>query len=181
MRGLLVLSNDCEDLEALGTRALIVRAGIDIDTVTINPSKQITTAFGLTVDVDFFKDEIKTSDYQFLVIPGGKYVSFIIDSDTYIKSLIQSFARDKKMIAAICAGPRFLGELGLLENKHYTIFKGLSNPDFKGVYEEAEKAVRDGLIITARGAGATIDFALEIISFVKSKETAKQIENSILF
>lgn len=180
MRGLMILSDNCEDLEALGTRALLKRAGIDVDTVTVNQNKKITTAFGLTVEADFYKDDIDLVDYQFLIIPGGKYVSMIIEKETYIKTLIKAFDKSNKMIAAICAGPRFLGDLGLLENKHYTIFKGLEEARFKGTYESTEKVVRDGLIITGRGAGVTIDFSLEIINFVKSSEAAKQIKNSIL-
>ncbi len=181
MKGLLILSDFCEDLEALGTRALLKRAQIEIDTVTYNETKEITTAFGLNVKVDYHMDEVDLDDYGFLVIPGGKYVAMIIESDTRIKSLAKIFETEDKMIAAICAGPRFLGEMGILENKQYTIYKGLQEESYKGIYKEELKAVTDGKIITGRGAGATIEFALEIIAFVKSKDTAKQIKNSILF
>lgn len=181
MRGLLVLSDFCEDMEALGTRALLKRAQIELDTVTYNEDKRITTAYGLTVMVDYHIDEIDLDDYDFLVIPGGKYVAMTIEHDTRIKSLAKIFETDDKMIAAICAGPRFLGEMGILENKKYTIYKGLQQESFNGTYMEDLKAVTDGKLITGRGAGATIEFALEIITFVKSKEDAKQIKNSILF
>lgn len=105
MKGLMILSDYCEDTEALSTRALLKRAQIEIDTVTINSSKTITTGYGLTVLVDYHKDEVDLDDYDFLVVPGGKYVSMIIDQDTYIKSTVKAFEMDQKLVCAICAGP----------------------------------------------------------------------------
>lgn len=181
MKGLLVLSNYVEDTEALSTRALLIRAGIKVDTVTINESKTIETAYGLTVNVDYHKDEIDLDDYQFLIIPGGKYVGMIIDKDTYIKSLVAHFHLEQKMLSAICAGPRFLGEMGVLKDKHYTIYPSLEDSRFLGIHEPFKKAVTDGLVITGRGAGCTLDFALEIIEFVMGKNKRNEILKSIAF
>ena len=181
MKGLLILSDFCEDTEALSTRALLKRAQIEVDTVTINPSKTITTAFGLTVLVDYHQDEIEFEDYDFLVVPGGKYVAQIIDHDTFIKSTVKAFERNQKLICAICAGPRFLGVMGVLKNKHYTIFPGNQNDAFEGVYHPELKALTDGLVITARGAGATLDFAYEIIRYIQGEEAAKKILQNIQY
>lgn len=181
MKGLLILSDFCEDTEALSTRALLKRAQIEVDTVTINPSKTITTAFGLTVLVDYHQDEIEFEDYDFLVVPGGKYVAQIIDHDTFIKSTVKAFERNQKLICAICAGPRFLGVMGVLKNKHYTIFPGNQNDAFEGVYHPESKALTDGLVITARGAGATLDFAYEIIRYIQGEEAAKKILQNIQY
>ncbi len=181
MKGLMILSDYCEDTEALSTRALLKRAQIEIDTVTINPSKTITTGYGLTVLVDYHKDEVDLDDYDFLVVPGGKYVSMIIDQDTYIKSTVKAFEMDQKLVCAICAGPRFLGAMGILKNKHYTIYPGNQSEAFEGVYHPELKAVKDGLVITARGAGATLDFAYEIIQFIKGEEAAKKILQNIAY
>ncbi len=181
MKGLLILSDFCEDTEALSTRALLKRAQIEVDTVTINPSKTITTAYGLTVLVDYHQDEIEFEDYDFLVVPGGKYVAQIIDHDTFIKSTVKAFERNQKLICAICAGPRFLGVMGILKNKHYTIFPGNQNDAFEGVYHPESKALTDGLVITARGAGATLDFAYEIIRYIQGEEAAKKILQNIQY
>lgn len=181
MKGLLVLSDYCEDTEAISTRALLKRAGIKIDTVTINEDKIITTAFGLKVQVDYYKDDIDLDDYQFLVIPGGRYVSLIMEKDTYIKSLVAHFHLEQKMLAAICAGPRFLGEMGVLKNKQYTMYPGLNEDKYLGVFQGDKKAITDGLVITGRGAGATLDFSLEIIKFIKGVATTKEILKSIAF
>lgn len=181
MKGLLILSDACEDTEALSTRALLKRAQIHVDTVTINPSKQITTAFGLQVLVDYHSDEIDLDDYDFLIVPGGRYVAQIIDHDTYIKSTVKAFERNQKLICAICAGPRFLGVMGVLKHKHYTIYPGNQNDAFEGVYHPELKAITDGLVITARGAGATIDFAYEIIKYIQGEEAAKKILFNIAY
>lgn len=181
MKGLLILSDFCEDTEALSTRALLKRAQIDVDTVTINPNKMITTGYGLKVIVDYHKDEIDLDDYDFLIVPGGKYVALTIDHDTYIKSTVKAFEKNEKLICAICAGPRFLGVMGVLKNKHYTIYPGNQNDAFEGVYHSEKKAVTDGLVITARGAGATLDFAYEIIRYIKGEDAAKKILENIAY
>lgn len=181
MKGLMILSDFCEDTEALSTRALLKRAQIEIDTVTINPTKMITTGYGLQVVVDYHSDEIDLDDYDFLVVPGGKYVAMTIDHDTYIKSTVMTFEKAEKLICAICAGPRFLGSMGVLKNKHYTIYPGNQNPAFEGVYHPELKAVTDGLVITARGAGATLDFAYEIIRYIQGEAAAKKILENIAY
>lgn len=181
MKGLLILSDHCEDTEALSTRALLKRAQIEVDTVTINPNKQIVTGYGLHVLVDYHKDDIDVDDYDFLIVPGGKYVAQIIDQDTYIKSTVKAFEMNQKLICAICAGPRFLGTMGVLKNKHYTIYPGNQNEAFGGVYHPELKAVTDGLVITARGAGATLDFAYEIIQFIQGEVAAKKILQNIAY
>lgn len=181
MKGLMILSDFCEDTEALSTRALLKRAQIEIDTVTINPTKMITTGYGLQVVVDYHSDEIELDDYDFLVVPGGKYVAMTIDHDTYIKSTVMTFEKAEKLICAICAGPRFLGSMGVLKNKHYTIYPGNQNPAFEGVYHPELKVVTDGLVITARGAGATLDFAYEIIRYIQGEAAAKKILENIAY
>ena len=76
---LLVLSHDVEDVEALGTRALLRRAGLDVITTTFQRSLSITTAFGLKVEVDAHVEDLDLSSFDMLLIPGGKYVKETID------------------------------------------------------------------------------------------------------
>ncbi|MFA6988080.1 MAG: DJ-1 family glyoxalase III [Acholeplasmataceae bacterium] len=175
MKGLLVLSNGMEDIEALGTRDLLERATIQIETISFNRDKRVKTAFGVFVEADYLAREINQEDYDFLIIPGGKYVSQVIDTDKNIKALVKDFTESKRLVCAICAGPMFLGEQGLLEGKTYTMFPAAHKDAYKGIYQKDKKAVKDGLLITGRGAGAVFEFAYEIIKYLKGEAVAKKV------
>ena len=181
MKGLLVFSHHMEDGEALTTRALLRRAGLDIHSITFESTKDIETSYGLIVKADHFAHDIHLDHYDFLIIPGGRYVAENIEHDVHIKEIIKFFDRKNKMIAAICAGPRFLGRTGILDGKQFTAFTGSEKDAQKGIYCPEKKAVRDGHIITARGAGAVYEFAYEIVSYLLGEEKAKQLLASILY
>lgn len=181
MKGLLLLHNDMEDLEALGTRALLERARIDIVTTTFNRDKRVKMAYGVVVEADLLYREVTVDNYEFLIIPGGKYVQEVLATDVNIKNLIKEFHKHNKLIAAICAGPMFLGELGLLEGKQYTIFPGCERDDYKGILNQDKKAITDGKIITGRSVGAVVEFSYEIIATIKGKAFADTFLKSIYY
>lgn len=181
MKGLIVLSNNMEDVEALGTRALLRRAGLDVVGITFEKSLDITTAFGLHIKADQFGKDTHYDDYAFVVIPGGKYVAMTINADTEIQNIVKYFYQKEKLVAAICAGPRFLGRAGLLNGRTYTAFTGSEIDMPKGIYKPTLKAVRDQRIITARGAGAIYEFAYEIVNYLLGEDKAKGLLENILF
>jgi 4-methyl-5(b-hydroxyethyl)-thiazole monophosphate biosynthesis len=181
MRGLIIFSNDMEDVEALATRALLIRSGYQIDSVTFNETKDVKTAFGLDILADYLSNDIEIDKYDFLIIPGGKYVHLTIENDKHVKSLAKTFNAKNKLICAICAGPRFLGQAKLLEGVEYTAYTGSEIDMPKGIYHPNKKVVTDGLFITARGAGVVYDFVYEIIRYFSGKEEAEKLLKNILY
>ena len=181
MKGLLLLSNDIEDVEALATRALLVRAGMIVTSVSLENTKNIITAFGLQLQADALMSEISVDEYDFLIIPGGKYVAKTIDKNTIIPSLAKKFANQEKLITAICAGPRFLGRAGLLEDKNYTAFLRFESDIANGKYQPHHKALTDGRIITSRGAGTVYEFVYEIVKYLKDEKASNALLEDIKY
>lgn len=181
MKGLFIFSHDMEDGEALTTRALLLRAGLEIVTATYEQTQEIKTAYGLLVKADYFAHDIHLDQYDFVIIPGGKYVKNIIDRDVHIKDIVKYFHQKNKMVAAICAGPRFLGQAGILNDVHFTAFPGSEKDAPQGHYHKDLKAMTDGNIITGRSAGAVYEFAYEIIKYTLGKESADKLLSNILF
>ena len=181
MKGLLVLFNEIEDSEALSTVALLRRAKIQIDTVTQTSNQEIKTAYGTRVKADYHLDQLDYTKYDFLVIAGGPYVSKIIETEKKLPEIIQHFYKENKVIAAICAAPRFLGKLGILDGKNFTCFPGCEKDMPKGNYMPNRKAITDGKIITGRSAGAVIEFTYNIIEKLKNKEAAERLLNEIIY
>lgn len=181
MKGLIVFSHDMEDVEALATKALLTRAGFIMTSVTLENTLQIQTAFKTLVQADYFLFDINPSDYDFLVIPGGKYVAAKVNHDTMIKQLAKDFNQSHKLVAAICAGPRFLGQAGLLNDRAFTAFTGSEIDMPKGKYQPSKKVVLDQNIITARSAGSVYEFAYEIVSYLLGEDHAKALMKNILY
>lgn len=181
MKGLMILSHQMEDIEALGTRALLRRAGIDLETATFEDTLEIKTSFGLNIKADSFAFDLQMNQYDFIVIPGGRYVAQIIDQDVNIKGLLKVFHQEKKLIAAICAGPRFLGQAGLLDGIHYTAYPGSEVDAPKGIYHQDKKVMNDQNIITARGAGVVYEFAFEIVKHLLGENKAQSLLRNIQY
>jgi len=181
MKGLIIFSTNMEDGEALATRALLVRAGFEIHSMTFENHKEVKTSFGLIVKTDFFSNEVNYDDYDFIVIPGGKYVAEIIDQNDDIQKAVRYFYNQQKVVAAICAGPRFLGRAGLLNEVHFTAYHGSERDALNGIYHPERKAMTDGRIITARGAGAVVEFTYEIVKYFFKEENALALIRNILF
>jgi protein deglycase len=181
MKGLLILSNNIEDGEALFTLALLRRIGLTVDTVTFQHNHQIKTAFGLEVRADYLHHELDFDDYQFVVVPGGRYVSQIISEDTHIKETVKRFYEQFKLVAAICAGPRFLGQAGILNHKKFTCYPGSEADMPKGKYIKDEKVVIDTNVITAKSAGAIYEFAHAITHYLLGEQKAQDLYDSIYY
>lgn len=172
---LLMLSHDVEDVEALATRALLLRAGIEVITATFQRALDIETAFGLKVHVDAHVDELDLSMFDMLIIPGGKYVSETIDLHDKMQVLAKQFDALDKPIAAICAGPRFLGRAGLLNGINFTAYPGSEQDAIDGQYHQDQKAMTDGRFITARGAGCVYEFVTHIVSYLYDTARAQAL------
>jgi 4-methyl-5(b-hydroxyethyl)-thiazole monophosphate biosynthesis len=114
-----------------------------------------------------------------LIIPGGKYVGEVIDTNRWIPQLIEAFNTLEQPLAAICAGPRFLGRAGLLDTVPFTAYPG-SEIDMKGSYQPDTKALTHGRIITGRSAGSVYDFAYEIVHYLQGQTQAYWLKENIL-
>ena len=181
MRGLMIFANKMEDNEALSTLALLKRAGYNIESASIEDDFLVTTSYGLECNADRLLYDLNLDNYDFLIIPGGPYSKEILQSDQIIKKTAKEFNQKNKMIAAICAAPAFLGVIGLLDGKEFTCIPGMENYAPKGTYLADKKAVTDANIITARSAGAVIEYVYEIIKYLDSEDSAKDLLKKLMY
>ena len=174
----LFLADGFETVEALACVDILRRAEIDVKTVGIN-GLNITSSQRIKVSCDTTDREISISDgVDGIILPGGMPGTLNLEASDTVQSFLDYAETNKLLIAAICAAPSVLGKKGLLKGKKATCFPGfeefLQGADYTGNPVE-----RDGNIITARGMGVANDFALEIVSFLKSRELAEKIDKSI--
>lgn len=177
MKGLIILSDGFEDVEAIATIDILRRSGIVVDTVSLY-NKIVTTQSKNKIIVDYLLEEIDETDYNFLIIPGGKAVFNVLDNNKEIEELIDKFYSNNKLICAICAAPRLIIKKGYLKNKKFTIFPNCID-DYKGGILLDQGVVVEDKIITAKAMYYSIDFALAIIEKLQGTEQMKKIYKQI--
>lgn len=177
MKILLVVTDGFEDIEAIGTLAILRRANFDVTFASLYSDRAIGR-YGLVSSEMVNLKNIDYKEYDCLVIPGGPEYQ-IEEKDVNFLNMVKYFYENNKFIAAICAAPTILGHLGYLKGKKYTCFTSM-NEDFKGTYVDTY-AVRDGNIITGISASGTIDFAFKIVEALTDENYANKVKRSIYY
>lgn len=171
----LFLADGFEECEALVPLDILRRSNIEVKTVGIGNS-YISGAHGITVKADLTEDEVELDGkLSCVILPGGMPGTLNLkENETVIKTL--EFAKNNNLlICAICAAPMILGGLGYLDGKKATCFPGFEK-ELLGADVKPFGVVKDGNIITAKGAGVAFEFGFEIVSALKDKETADNLK-----
>ena len=174
------LADGLEEVECLATADVLIRAGVKVKLVSITGKKEVKGAHGFGIHADTLLHEIDPMKADLLFLPGGMPgTKNLMACKPLCDALVQADAAGKRL-AAICAAPSILGQLGLLKDKKATCY-----PGFEDKLTEAElctdRVVRDGNITTSRGLGTAIPFALELISQLYGKEKAEEIKKSVIY
>lgn len=177
MKVMCIITDGFEELEAIGTIALLRRAGVECDAFAVD-AKEATGRFDLTLSHVADLKECNVDAYDMLFIPGGPHYE-ALEKNTMVMDIIKSFFDQNKLVSAICAGPTILGRAGYLKGRNYTCFTAM-NEDFQGTYVD-QYVVCDQNLITGRSAAAVIDFAFAIIARVLGEDKAKEVKASIYY
>ena len=178
------LATGFEEIEALTPTDVLRRHGLDVKTVAIGTdTKQVCGSHGITVVADMTERELcARSDFpscvEHIILPGGMPGSLNLDASDFVEKMLDSVKEKGGHIAAICAAPLVLGRRGFLKEKKATCFPGFEN-ELDGAEFTDKGVVRDGNIITAKGAGVAIEFGLAIAEEFAGKDEADKIYASI--
>ena len=172
------LANGFETVEALACVDILRRA--DIETVTVGVgSKNITSSQSIPVECDETDLRIGfLDDIEAIVLPGGMPGTVNLEESKVVQDFIDFAVKRNIIIGAICAAPSILGKKGLLKNKNATCFPGFEKYLSNAVYT-GNSVEKDGNIITGKGMGVAVDFALEIVACLRGRELADSIKKSI--
>lgn len=179
-RVLVPLAQGCEELEAITIIDLLRRAGIEVISAGLD-TENITASRGVKLIPDTDLESALHDDYDMIVLPGGLPGADHLDNDERLKSAIKRMANDDKYIAAICAAPKVLANVGVLAGKTATSYPGfLDGLSLSDTTLSGEAVVRDGKVITSRGPGTAMDFALELIEVLSGRETRDTVEAALV-
>jgi len=176
---LIPLAQGCEELEAVTVIDLMRRAGIEVVTAALS-DEPIKASRGTVLVADTTLDQALEREYDMVVLPGGLPGADYLNADARIQQLLQTMAECNKYTAAICAAPKVLATAGLLTGKRATSFPGvLEKLDLPSTQLESSAVVRDGNVITSRGPGTAMDFALDLIALLVGETKRNEVESAL--
>ena len=184
-RVLVPLAPGCEELEAVTIIDLLRRAQIEVVTAGLGVGA-VKCARGTLLLPDATLDEaldetLPLHYYDMVVLPGGEPGATNLENDTRVIALLKKMAGAGKYTAAICAAPRVLAVAGLLDGKRATSYPGAVDAvRFPRVQLETHAVVRDGQVLTSRGPGTAMDFALALIEILAGRPTRDQVESALV-
>lgn len=167
-----------EEIEAITIVDVLRRAELNVATVTVTDEEVVTGVHDVPVICDYFFEDCEYDDVDMLVLPGGMPGADTLGKHEGLRKLIGGFMEKGKPVAAICAAPMILGKMGYLKGKTVTCYPGFEQY-LEGAHTTGGQVEKDGNIITGKGPGAAMDFALEIVNTLKGKEKAAELEKAM--
>ena len=174
------LAEGFEEIEGLTVVDILRRAGIETDMVSVMDQRTVMGSHQIPVVMDKLLSEVDFGSVDVLILPGGLGGTKNLEANEALMEQVDAFAGNGKMVCAICAAPSILGHRGILKGKKAIAYPGFED-QLTGAQVVDEPAVRDGNIITGRGMGCSIPFALEILKYLTDEETAKEMAEKIVY
>ena len=174
------LADGYEEIEALTPVDMLRRAGVKVTLVGVT-GKIVTGSHGISVVTDVTIEEARAQSehIDMIVLPGGLPGADNLRKSAIVSEFISRAHQSGAFITAICAAPRILGELGLLDGKHAVCYPGFEKY-LRGAKISNAHVVRDGNIITGIGMGAATEFSLALVEARVSKEESDKLRKGII-
>lgn len=173
-----MLADGFEETEFVTPWDLLLRAGADVTTVSINGKHEVNGAHGLQIRADKLIGDIE-ADCDMIVLPGGGKGTENLKSSVKTGELVTKIYNNGGFVCAICAAPTVLSELGLLDGVNAICFPGMEGL-LKNAVLSKKKVVRDGNIITAAAMGVSLEFGLALVDTLFGANTAAEIAEKIV-
>ncbi|MDR0287690.1 MAG: DJ-1/PfpI family protein [Clostridiales bacterium] len=176
---LMLMSNGFEEAEAVAVIDVLRRCGLELDTCSITGNCELESARGIKIRTDKKLSELIFNEYDAVIFPGGSQNANSLEDSEKVIEIVRDFNSKNFLIAAICAAPGVLKKAGILKGKNATSYPGiLSKSDC--IYSE-KSVVKDGNMITSRGAATAFEFAFGIAEYLGMAEIADKVRKDMLF
>ena len=174
-----LLGTGFEEVEAITPVDLLRRAGIEVKTVGIT-GKTVYGSHNIGIEADILPEEIDFDALDMIVLPGGLGgVASARASQAALDALRWGWEHDR-FVAAICAGPTVLADLGIPDGKKATCFPGCEGQMGKADMIPGVAALRDGKLITGTSAGCAVPFALQLITALRGEKAAEDVARQVV-
>jgi protein deglycase len=173
------MADGFEEIEAISIIDVLRRAELDVVVASVTGRLEVTGAHQLKILADKLFEEVNYDDVFMIVLPGGMPGASNLDAHEGLKAQIVKFNNENRPLAAICAAPLVYGNLGILNGKQAVCYPGFEK-FMKGAEVMNQPVAESGNVITGRGPGAAIQFALKLVEKLVSAEKAGLIASQML-
>ena len=175
----MLLGTGFEETEAIAPLDLLRRAGIPVQTVGVN-GKYVTGGHGITVEADIVLGEMDLTDLEMIILPGGLGGVASVRASEPAMAALKFAWENERFVAAICAGPTVLADLGITSGKQTTCFPGCEAGMGDATVHADVPCIRDGKLITGASAGCAVEFGLSLIAALKGQAAANAVRQQIV-
>ncbi|GAB7140432.1 DJ-1/PfpI family protein [Deferribacterales bacterium RsTz2092] len=176
---LVVLADGFEEIEALAPIDLLRRAGLDVTTASIDKA-DVLGSHNVSVKADVLLADVMNNIYDMVVLPGGGLGTENLSKSPLVAQLVYEQEQSKRYLAAICAAPTVLNKQGVFDKNILT-----SHPSVQSSFNQAryrtDSVVVSDKVITSRGAGTAVEFALKLVETLCDKATADNVAQAIVY
>ena len=169
-----------EEIEALTVVDICRRCNIEIDMVSVAETDMVTGSHGISVKMDKMFSEVNFPEYDMLILPGGMPGTGNLEAHEGLMAQVDAFFESDKYVGAICAAPSVLGHRGILKGKNACCYPGFES-HLEGANATTNPVEIAGNVITSRGMGTAIEFALAIVSICCGREKADEMAKTIIY
>ena len=175
----MLLGTGFEETEAIAPLDLLRRAGVDILTVGVT-GKTVYGGHNIGIEADITIDQMDLTDLEMIILPGGLGGVASARASRPAMDALEFTWKNNKFVAAICAGPTVLADLGITDGKNATCYPGCENGMGSAHMIPDAACIRDGKLITGTSAGCAIPFGLALVEALKGKEAADTVARQIV-
>lgn len=176
---LVPLADGFEDIEAVAIIDILRRGGVEVVTAALGPKRSVRSAHGILMEADAVLEDVLESPWSAIVLPGGgKGTENLRACEPLAERLRRQKYGDGGFVCAICAAPLVLAAADVLEDEDVTCYPTCAEEMGRPVVDAP--AVADGQIITGRGPGAAITFALAVLAQLVGDETADAVAQGMV-
>ncbi|MBU1702346.1 MAG: DJ-1/PfpI family protein [Candidatus Eisenbacteria bacterium] len=176
-RVLVPMARGVEEIEAVAVIDILMRAGCHVVTASVGDT-HITGSHGIRLGADRRLTEVLQESWDLVVIPGGMENVKILRADPDLRALLRERAAQHHDVAAICAGPLVLLDAGLLKDRRITCHAAVEE-ELGGVRIVQLPVVEDGSLITSRGPGTAVEFALRLVRRLAGPMVEEEVRRQI--
>lgn len=175
----MLLGTGFEETEAITPLDLLRRAGVQVLTVGVN-GKTVYGGHNIGIEADVTLAEMDLTDLEMIILPGGLGGVASVRASEAAMNALQFAWNNGKFVAAICAGPTVLADLGITSGKKVTCYPGCEGGMGDAIMQANAPCVRDGNLITGTSAGCAIPFGLALIAALKGQQAADTVAEQIV-
>lgn len=174
------LAKGFEEIEAVTIIDVLRRAGFEVVVISVTGEKAVEGSHQIIIIADQLIDQADYNQIDMIVLPGGMPGARNLSNHDLLNQQILEFNKQQKPLAAVCAAPMVLGKLGILKNKTATCYPGFEE-HLKGAHITSEDVETDGHIITGRGAGVALKFALKIVEYLQGSSASGKLAEKMVY